>query len=403
MPDSTTSRGCRLTLAGERVLFVISDGEVWNLDTRAFLERCARDGVRVYAVAVGTAAVEATFAPLTSATGGALERVLPSDAMAERIERHFARMRSGALREIRVSWPGSPDWLLGPSEVYPGDGAILAAGLDRIPESVEVSWLAPDGERRSAQVAMPLASGAESAAPSAQARMLARERVATMGDIAAATAMAVDYQLVTPDTAITLVLVRAEAERQQQLPELRQVEQMLVAGWGGTAVREAGAEPHFAPPMAASAADSGMDFLDIPAFQLRQTDTFTGAPPPVAPAPMAKGMLQRAAAKVRQAVLGEDSEEASVRPKPDMAMRVRLCALLVARLKADPSLVQSLADGRWTLDVLALDLGTALFNWLDERAERLGSDLQSGEFWQRLVDELCGGPQSAELRRALGR
>lgn len=389
--------------AGARVLFVISDGEVWNLDTRAFLERCARDGVRVYAVAVGTAAVEATFAPLTRATGGALERVLPGDAMAERIERHFARMRSGALREIRVSWPGSPDWVLGPSEVYPGDGAILAAGLDCLPESVEVSWLAPGGERRSAQVAMQLASGAESRVPSAQARMLARERVATMGDIAAATAMAVDYQLVTPDTAITLVLERTEAERQQQLPELRQVEQMLAAGWGGTAVREAGAEPQFAPPMAALVADSGMDFLDIPAFQLRQTDSFAGAPPPVAPAPAAKGMLQRAVAKVRQAVLGDDSDEASVRPASDTVMRSRLCALLVARLKTEPALVKSLADGRWTLDALALDLGTALFNWLDERAERLGSDLQSGEFWKRLVDELCGGPEGADLRRALRR
>lgn len=388
--------------SGERVLFVISDGEVWNLDTRAFLERCARDGVRVYAVAVGAAAVEATFAPLTRATGGALERVLPGDAMAERIERHFARMRTGALREIRVAWPGTPAWTFGPAEVHPGDGVILAAALASIPEAVEVSWQAPDGERRSAQVALHPAAGGEAAVPSAQARMLARERLATMGDAAVATALAVDYQLVTPDTAITLVLQRAEAERQQQLPELRQVEQMLAAGWGGTAVREAGAEPHFAPPMAASVADSGMDFLDLPAFQLRQTDTIAEAPPRVAPAPMAKGTLQRAVAKVRQAVLGEGSEEASVRPTPDKVMRSRLCALLVVRLKTDPSLVKALADGRWTLDALGLDLGTALFNWLDERAERLGSDLQSGGFWKRLVAELCSGPEGAELRRTLG-
>ena len=72
-------------------------------------------------------------------------------------------------------------------------------------------------------------------------------------------------------------------------------------------------------------------------------------------------------------------------------------------MKTEPALVKSLADGRWTLDALALDLGTALFNWLDERAERLGSDLQSGEFWKRLVDELCGGPEGADLRRALRR
>ena len=86
----------------EASLFVISDGEVWNLDSAAFLTRCARERVRVFAVAVGSAAVESTFAPLTRATGGALERVLPSDAMAERIARHFSRARCGALRELVV-------------------------------------------------------------------------------------------------------------------------------------------------------------------------------------------------------------------------------------------------------------------------------------------------------------
>ncbi|MBL8244497.1 MAG: VWA domain-containing protein [Rhodanobacteraceae bacterium] len=387
---------------GERVLFVISDGEVWNLDTRAFLERCARDGVRVYAVAVGTAAVEATFAPLTRATGGALERVLPGDAMAERIERHFARMRTGALREIRVAWPGTPAWTLGPAEVHPGDGVILAAALDNIPEAVEVSWQAPDGERRSAQVALHAAAGGEAAVPSAQARMLARERLATLGDAAAATALAVDYQLVTPDTAITLVLQRAEAERQQQLPELRQVEQMLAAGWGGTAVHEAGAEPHFAPPMVASAAADTTYDCDLPVFLLRQGDA-APSPRPAAPAPAAKGMLHRAAAKIRQAVLGEAPDTAGAVRSPDAAMRSRLCALLLARLKSDPALLAALAEGRWNLETLALDLDTATFNWLDERAERFGSDLQSGGFWQRLVDELCASPEGAELRRILGR
>lgn len=388
-------------VAGERVLFIISDGEVWNLDTRAFLERCRRERVQVYAVAVGTAAVEATFAPLTRATGGALERVLPGDAMAERIERHFARMRSGALREIRVEWPGTPGWTLGTEAVFPGDGAILAAGLDVRPESVEVSWLAPDGERRRTQVPLVANASVGTTAPSIQARMLARERLASLGDVAAATALAVDYQLVTPDTAITLVLERTAGERQQQLPELRQVEQMLAAGWGGTAVQDVGAEP----PMLM---DSGADFLDMPALMCRAADADIAAapPPPRAPAPVAavpKGMLQRVATRVRQAFGGEQEEATSTRTKADAAMRAQLCALLVARLREDPSLGAALATGVWTLDRLGLTLPTALFNWLDERAERDGGDMQSGAWWQRLVDELCASPEGAELRRMLGR
>ncbi len=84
-------------------------------------------------------------------------------------------------------------------------------------------------------------------------------------------------------------------------------------------------------------------------------------------------------------------------------MRAQLCALLVARLKSDPQLASALVADKWSLDMLALDLGTALFNWLDERAEREGSDLQSGTYWQRLVDELCDSAEGAELRRILCR
>ena len=388
-------------VVGERVLFIISDGEVWNLDTRAFLERCRRERVQVYAVAVGTAAVEATFAPLTRATGGALERVLPGDAMAERIERHFARMRIGALREIRVEWPGKPGWTLGPEAVFPGDGAILAAGLDVRPESAEVSWMAPDGERRQAQVPLMANASHEATGPSIQARMLARERLASLGDVAAATALAVDYQLVTPDTAITLVLERTAGERQQQLPELRQVEQMLAAGWGGTAVQDVGT----APP---TLMDSGADFLDMPALMCRAADDEYAAPPlpPRVPAPVAaapKGMLQRVAKRVRQAFGGEQEEATSTRTTADAAMCAQLCALLVARLREDPSLGAALASGDWSLDRLGLALPTALFNWLDERAERDGGDMQSGAWWQRLVDELCASPEGAELRRMLDR
>lgn len=418
-------------IGGERVLFVISDGEIWNLDSGAFLARCAREKVRVFAVAVGTAAVESTFAPLTRATGGALERVLPSDAMAERIARHFARARSGALRELRVRWPGSTQWEFGAdAEVYPGDGVIFSAGLDSPREAdgaAEVCWTDPDGAAHRVDVTLRQAAGQfDSATPSNLARMLANSRLDGLGDVARATQLAIDYQLVTEHSAITLVLQRAPGEQLDQLPELRVVPQMLAAGWGGTADDPMlMAQPCLAPPQlrqARSIIDSAdshnveYDYLDIPAFMQRQTvDAMTAPPPASSPPPLASppppaasppqppSPLRRIAAKLI-GTLGQGKRAArSADRDRTTLLRRELIALLVARLGAEPTLVDKLERGEVGLSALGLELSPALFNWLDEQAERKGGDLESGAFWSGLMDELCRSDDAVDLRQVLGR
>ncbi len=411
-------------VGGERLLFVISDGEVWNLNHADFLARCARERVRVFAVAVGSAAVESTFAPLTRATGGALERVLPSDAMAERIARHFARVRSGALRELCVRWPGATQWTRGASEVYPGDGVILSAGLDDLRETgaeAELSWTEPTGESRALRV--PLRRTAEQASlamPSNLARMLAHARLTETADVAQATQLAIDYQLVTEHSAITLVLQRAPGEQLDQLPELRVVPQMLAAGWGGTAelpmlMEAACFAPPEAPPThrstsAAAAAGTQFDDLRIPAFLRRQADDESPAPAPCAAPPARPSPVRRVAAKLAGALghaKAADHVTEGAAPyrngHPAASLRRELVALLVARVGAQPALVEKVSRGEMGLSALGLELSPALFNWLDEQAERKGCDLESGAFWSELIDELCVGDEAAELRRVLGR
>jgi Ca-activated chloride channel family protein len=411
---------------GERVLFVISDGEVWNLDTAEFLARCTRERVRVFAVAVGSAAVESTFAPLTRATGGSLERVLPSDAMAERIQRHFARVRGGALRELRVRWPAASRDAQGPGELYPGDGALLSAILDANgePGDAEVSWIDPDGAPR--QLRVPLRRATDNsglAVPSNLARMLACGRFNDIADVAKATRLAIDYQLVTEHSAITLVLERAPGEQLDQLPELRVVPQMLAARWGGTATDDFSMDltcfeeapmPRKLRDQAVVAPDplAEYDYLDMPAFLRREPEDTSAVPSPSSaqPAPASAGAVQRFAAKLgamlrpRKGAQRDGNDASGVR-QTDItgAMRRELVALLVARLRADSKLIGALLRGEIGLSALALELSPALFNWLDEQAERQGSDLESGAFWRDLIEQLCSDDSAQGLRRLLGR
>ena len=348
-------------IGGERVLFVISDGEVWNLDSAEFLKRCARERVRVFAVAVGSAAVEATFAPLTLATGGALERVLPGDSMAERIQRHFDRVRSAPLRELAVGWPGATRWTRGPAEVYSGDGVHLSAGLVDAGEArtAELSWVDPNGEARTLKVDLARQPAPGGGTPTILARMLARARLGDISDDATATQLAVDYQLVTPHSAITLVLERAPGEQLDQLPELRAVPQMLASGWGGDAQE----------------ADAEYDYMAIPAF-LRRVPDDDQLP--------IKDVVPRTEAARRGA-------------------RMQFVRLLVDHLDKHPALIKVIRRNELTLGNLNLELPPILFNWLDERAEERGLELESTAFWSELIDECCAGAAGAKLRRALGR
>lgn len=386
---------------GERVLFIISDGEVWNLDHSAFLTRCARERVRVFAVAVGSAAVETTFAPLTRATGGSLERVLPGDAMAERIQRHFARVRSGALRELRVRWPAAVHDQQGPAEVYPGDGAVLSATLDQAaePGNAAISWIDPDGTSRHLSVPLRLtADHSEPAGPSRLGRMLAHRRLTELVDVAEATRVAIDYQLVTAHSAITLVLERAPGEQLDQLPELRVVPQMLAAGWGGTAGHD----------KIACAAPPAVDYLNLPAFCLQQPAPAAPAFAPPTGAAAKRGPLRRVMDTVASRLRphrreAHECEEAQVPVDAEAGMRRTLIAILTTRLHGQPDLIAAIQRGEAGLSMLALELPPDLFNWLDEQAERRGSDLESGAYWRDLIAQLCTDDGAAGLRRLLGR
>jgi len=231
--------------------------------------------------------------------------------------------------------------------------------------------------------------------------------------------MAVDYQLITPLSAITLVLERAAGEQLDQLPALRVVPQMLAAGWGGTAsvgaARAAPSSRSAAIPMPACAPppvvceSPDYDLLDLGSQGLHE-DAFAFEPAPSARPGQAAdsyitGKFRRVTAKVAGLFAadrnqGVDAAAPAHSRLPVDPLRTSVIELLCECFRARPQLVRMLKEGTLGFTALDVSVAPALLNWLDARAEQHGLDLESGEFWRLLIDELGADPAGSALREA---
>ena len=207
-------------IAGEpgmpRDLLLITDGEVW--DTDAAVAEARASGHRIFTVGVGSSVAEPFVRALAQATGGACELVTPREDMAERIHRHFQRILAPPAERARVIWPAPvrgavPDPLPPP---YPGDTMHLFGSFAQRPHGPVVLELElADGRTISHRMAIgptpPRNTGVEgtSAARSDLARVGAAQRLPAIEDEAAATELAVRYQLLSEWTDYLVVHVRA--------------------------------------------------------------------------------------------------------------------------------------------------------------------------------------------------
>lgn len=231
-------------IAGEpgmtRDLLLITDGEVWQ--TRSAVDEARRSGHRIFTVGVGSSVAEPFVRALAKATGGACELVAPREDMAERIHRHFQRILAPPARTARVVWPAPirqtvPDPLPPP---YPGDTMHLFGSFAERPcGPVTLELELADGRTITQRMEVgpeptdDTAADGPSAVRSDVARMGAAQRLPAMADGAAATELAVRYQLLSEWTDYLVVHVRAEADKATDLPALVKVPQVLAAGWHG--------------------------------------------------------------------------------------------------------------------------------------------------------------------------
>ena len=220
----------------QRDLLLITDGEVW--DAAAAIDEARRSGHRVFAVGVGSAAVEPFVSALAEATGGACELVVPRDDMAARIHRHFQRILGAGARSAAVRWPTTPSHTVPESlpPPYAGDTMHIFGWFDDMPEGDAVVELSlADGHTVSQRIKIGTAApGSDIAALSDIARLGAARRLANVREPAEGTALATHYRLMCEWTHYLAVAVRADADKGTDLPTLVKVPQVVAAGWHGT-------------------------------------------------------------------------------------------------------------------------------------------------------------------------
>jgi len=264
--EGALERACALLgKADAGDILLVTDGEVghWN----PAVDRLRDSGHRVFTVGVGSAVAEAFLQTLAATTGGACERVSPTEDMAERIVRHFERLREPRARRAVIHWPEGctplDEGVLGP--VFRGDTVIARASMARpCPGTVAtLEFETDDGQVHRETVNLPAPTPArEPDGVSTIARVAAAIGLAQADDTLGLQT-ALRYRLVSPWTHCLVIAPRDDAERASQAPELRKVPHRLAAGWGGTGVRVLA---HRAGPLAAACMTSA-SFEHTPRFR----------------------------------------------------------------------------------------------------------------------------------------
>ena len=216
-------------------VFLVTDGEVSDWET--VVEEAKKSGHRIFTVGVGSAVSEAFVRELAVGTGGECELVSPREGMADRVVRHFERMRAPRAKRVAVRWPDGAANIT-PARigaVFEGDTVVTCARFDRAPaHGAAILEVETDmGETVRQELAFPATT--PSASP---------DGLSTVARVAAATGLkelddgvgletALRYRLVSPWTNWLVIAPRTDEEKAQDLPALRKVPQTLAAGWGG--------------------------------------------------------------------------------------------------------------------------------------------------------------------------
>jgi Ca-activated chloride channel family protein len=256
MGGTELERALRSTFAlpgadGADVLLV-TDGQV--TDVERIVAAAVASGHRIFAVGVGTAPRETLLRRLAEETGGACELVAPNESIEDAIERTFARLHVPRVRDLEIDWGATPAWTTRvPGSLFDGDTVHLFAGFDPSapPRRLRVGWsVGKDGgtgrhvmEATLADVsavAVAVAGDAESSPAAVLPRIAAWQRISEAGEGHVEESegfvrdLALRHRLVTDETNLFLVHVRADEDKATDLPTLEQTKQMLAAGWGGT-------------------------------------------------------------------------------------------------------------------------------------------------------------------------
>lgn len=232
-PDWQQLFGAKTIATRLQDVLLITDGDIW--DVESVIQSAIDSGHRVFAIGVGSAPGESLLREVAEKTGGACELVSPTQSVAEVIVRMFRRLRSPRCSNVIVDWGQPVQWQSAlPSALYGGDTLHLCARMAMEPVAAPIlSWVANDTAMQSN--AGQLHSSTEPLLP----RLVAAQQITELDRVeeshgqAQSLELALRYQLVTSQTNLILVHVRAENQKAEGLPSLENIAQMHAAGWGG--------------------------------------------------------------------------------------------------------------------------------------------------------------------------
>lgn len=245
-------------------VLLVTDGDIHAIDH--VIELAKESKHRLFIVGIGASPSESHLRRMAEETMGACDFVAPGEDVGPAITNMFARLRTSAVRDLKIDVPFSivPAWVSPMERVaYDGDtvyafvrysglptgaialtghldeGAEVTLGAVNVPSTIEP---APDLSRLSV---------------AGYTNMMIRKEGNQAGS---GQKLAEEYQLVTDRTNFFMVVDRGD-EKADDMPELYKVTQMIPAGFGGN-----GSVLRATPMYCISSSNSQFDFsqYDLP-------------------------------------------------------------------------------------------------------------------------------------------
>jgi len=246
MEDALRATTTRPSERGGGDVLLITDGEIWRIGS--LIAMAQKSHLRYFIVGVGSSPSHATLRTLAEETKGAYEAVSPNEDIESVVLRQFARMRQPRATRPQVAWPVPPLWTTqlpkaifhdGTFHVYAGFSQPLAGdikltySLDEKRDAQEVAHVSPWEGKPASLARIAIAKRIQEMSSPLYGREPGSDRPMRMtkGRLAK---LAVQYNLATAYTHYLIVHERADGEKAENLPDVRQVKQMLAAGWGGS-------------------------------------------------------------------------------------------------------------------------------------------------------------------------
>lgn len=214
-------------------ILLITDGQVW--DMASVTDRLTRRNHRVFCIGVGSAVERGVLTTLAKKTAGEAIFVNVHEDMGKKVFEHFKRMTLTPASKPAFDFAGATQLAVAPKNlppVFDGDMVLTCAWFDTVPQEVVFSLETPEGPINW-RTSVHAAADYTDTLPRFSADMKFRDLPDDQ-----ATALAVEYNLVSPFTNFLVVMERADQEKPDILPSLRTVEHSVPSGWGGIAMRD---------------------------------------------------------------------------------------------------------------------------------------------------------------------